>query len=43
MQKRYPVCISLEEKTISKIDRLRGLVPRSRFIESRIIEELKNG
>lgn len=42
MQKRYPVCVSLDEKTIVKLDSLRGLVSRSRFVESKILKELKS-
>ena len=43
MQKRNPVGVSFDVKTLDALDRRRGLVPRSRYIEKLIendIEEL---
>ena len=40
---RKSVGVSFDSDTISKIDSVRGLVPRSRFMEKIVLEALKNG
>jgi len=38
--KRISIGISFDGKTISKIDSVRGMVPRSRYIEKIILEAM---
>lgn len=38
--KRISVGVSFDRKTISKIDSVRGMVPRSRYIEKIILEAM---
>jgi metal-responsive CopG/Arc/MetJ family transcriptional regulator len=39
---RSTIAISLEEELIAKLDRERGLVPRSRFIEKMLADAYAN-
>lgn len=42
MRKRYAVSLSFDEKTLNKLDSIRGLIPRSRFIEKVILDSMGN-
>jgi hypothetical protein len=37
------ICITVEEKTLRKIDSVRGLIPRSTYIQDILNKNLKKG
>ncbi len=41
MGKRHAVCVSLDENILAKLDTVRDMIPRSRYIEKSIVKYLK--